>query len=251
MLRGFYSAGTGMLVQRDRMEVVANNLINVDTTGYKSDVLLSSTFRDMILERYHDADAAAGSRRVGTLGTGTHIEEVHTSFLQGGIDDTGRSCDFALDGDGFFTVVTPQGERYTRDGSFSVSDGGYLITAEGYYVQGQMGRIYVGNDSFTTDDQGNIFIDGALADRFRLVFFADIAALRKEGSNLFSNSGTQMQLSQDTKVMQNALETSNVDSAEEITRMLAVSRAYQSNQKVLTMVDECLGKAVNEVGKVG
>ena len=124
MLRCFYTAGTGMLVQRDRMEVLANNLTNVDTTAYKSDLLISSTFKDMMIERLNDPNVVSTTNSVGALGTGTHIEEVYTSFVQGSVEETNRSCDFALEGDGFFVVSTSDGIRYTRDGSFSVNSAG-------------------------------------------------------------------------------------------------------------------------------
>ncbi len=251
MLRCFYTAGTGMLVQRDRMEVLANNLTNVDTTAYKSDSLLSSTFQEMMIERLNDPGVVSTSKIVGALGTGTHIEAVYTSFEQGSSEETSRPCDFALEGDGFFVVSTADGDRYTRDGSFSVSSAGYLVTSEGRYVQGQNGRIYVGGDDFMVDGQGNIYVDGTLTDQFRIVTFEDLSGLRKEGSNLYYHISERAQSSVDTKVVQGALEASNVDIAEDLTRLLSVKNAYQTNQRVLGMVDESLEKAVNEVGRVG
>lgn len=251
MLRCFYTAGTGMLVQRDRMDVLANNLTNVETTGYKSDNLISSTFQDMILTRLNDPGIVSVSTIVGPLGTGTHIEEVSTSFEQGSVEQTGRSCDFALEGEGFFAVDTTDGERYTRDGSFAVTDTGYLVTSEGRYVQGSNGRIYVGSDSFKVDGQGNVYVEGALTDKMKIVTFADLTALRKEGSNLYNAQGQQAQASGDVTVVQGSLEGSNVDTAEELTKLLSVSNAYQINQRVLGLVDGSLEKAVNEVGRVG
>ena len=252
MLRCFYTAGTGMLVQKDRMDVLANNLTNVETTAYKSDSLNASSFKDMMIQRMNDSDASGASRTVGDLGTGSHINEVCTSFEQGGIEDTGRSLDFALEGDGFFVVSTPNGDRYTRDGSFSVSSDGYLITSEGYYVQGENGKISVGGDDFTVDEAGGISVGGKAVDSFRIVEFVDTTWLRKEGSNLFYEaSGTSPQSAADTKVLQGTLEGSNVDIAEDLTRLLSITNAYRTNQRVLGMVDDSLKKTVNEVGKVG
>lgn len=251
MLRCFYTAGTGMLVQRDRMEVLANNLTNVDTAGYKSDSLISSTFQDMMIERLNDPAIVSTSNIVGALGTGTHIEQVYTLFGQGNIEETSRTCDMALEGDGFFTVSTPDGDRYTRDGSFSVSSTGYLVTSEGLYVQGQNGRINVGGDDFRVDEQGNIYVGDTLTDRLSIVSFTDNAGLRKDGSNLYERVSGVMQNAADAKVVQGSLESSNVDTAEELTRMMSMSKSYQINQRVLGMVDESLQKAVNEVGRVG
>ena len=251
MLRCFYTAGTGMLVQRDRMDVLANNLTNVDTTAYKSEGLISSTFADMMIERLNDPDIVSVSKTVGALGAGTHIEEVYTSLEQGNVEETGRSCDFALEGDGFFIVSTPGGDRYTRDGSFSVTNAGYLVNSEGLYVQGQNGRIYVGSDGFTVDEQGNIYVNDALTDRFRIAAFEDSAELRKQGNNLYELAAGQAQAPVNTVVVQSALEGSNVDTAQELTRMMAASNAYTINQRVLGMVDRSLEKTVNEVGRVG
>jgi flagellar basal-body rod protein FlgG len=233
------------------MDVLANNLTNVDTTAYKSDGLISSTFADMMIERLNDPGIVSVTNTVGALGTGTHIEEVYTSFEQGNIENTSRSCDFALEGDGFFVVATPEGDRYTRGGSFSVTGTGYLVNSEGQYLQGQNGRIFVGGDDFKVDEQGNIYVNDTLTDKFRIVEFQDPAALRKQGDNLYYSAGGQAQVSTDTAVVQGALEGSNVDTAEELTRLLAVSNAYTINQRVLGMVDESLSKTVNEVGKVG
>ena len=251
MLRCFYTACTGMLVQRDRMEVLANNLTNVDTTGYKSEGLISSTFEDMMIERMNDPGVVSTSV-VGALGTGTHIEEVYITFKQGSVEGTARSCDFALEGDGFFVISTADGERYTRDGGFSVDSTGYLVTSEGQYVQGQNGRIFVGGDDFSVDEQGNIYVDGTLSDKFQIAMFEDATGLVKDGSNLYEHvSGPGAQPATDTVVVQGALESSNVDTAEELSRLLSVSNAYTINQRVLGMVDGSLEKAVNEVGRVG
>jgi flagellar basal-body rod protein FlgG len=241
-----------MLVQKDRMEVLANNLTNVDTNGYKSDGLISSTFADMMIKRTNDPAMAGTSSNVGALGTGAHIEEVYTTFEQGSVEETSRACDFALEGDGFFVIETPNGDRYTRDGGFSVNSQGYLVTGEGQYVQGHGGRIYVGGDDFVADAQGNIYVNGALSDQFQIAVFEDMTGLRKDGSNLYAHvAGPAAQDATNTAVVQGALEGSNVDTAQELTRLLSVSNAYTINQRVLGMVDGSLEKAVNEVGRVG
>ena len=100
-------------------------------------------------------------------------------------------------------------------------------------------------------NRGNIYLDGALSDQFRIVTFDDLGGLRKEGSSLYYSVSGRARASTDTAVVQGALEASNVDTAEELTRLLSVSNAYQTNQRVLGMVDESLEKAVNEVGRVG
>lgn len=246
MLRGFYTAGTGMLTQRDRMDVITSNLTNADTTAFKSDSLVLGRFQDMIIERFNDP--SGNISEIGSIGGGAHISRVITSFEQGNLEGTGRSCDFALEGSGFFAVSTPNGDRYTRDGNFFVNDAGYLVNSSGYYVQGNNGRINVGSDNFTVDEQGNVYVDDVLTDKLKIVSFVDTSQLRKEGDNLYA--GTNPQTDIDTKVKQGCLEGSNVDVSGELATMLSVSRAYETNQRVLRMIDSTLDKAVNDVGRV-
>ncbi len=143
MIRSLYTAGTNMIVQRKRMDVITNNIANVDTTGFKGDKLLSRSFEDMLLERVGDPAVLNRSYNVGPLNTGVHIDEVITDFTQGTVMETGRPTDVALMTDGFFVINTPAGERYTRDGSFSRNAEGYLVTSDGSNVVGENGNIQI------------------------------------------------------------------------------------------------------------
>lgn len=248
MLRGFYTSVTGMLTERSRMDVITNNLSNADTTAYKTDTLIPGSFMQMVINRMNDSNSPDGVT-IGTLGLGTKVDGVATTYEQGNLDETGRSCDFALSGSGFFEVSTPNGIRYTRDGSFSVTSDGYLVTSEGYYVQGSNGKIYVGNGDFSADEQGNITVNGNITDKLKVVQFSDLTALQKEGNGLYKSSKAP---SADTvtKVQQGYLEASNVDVSDQLADMMSVSSMYQSNQRILKMIDGTLDKAVNDVGKV-
>jgi len=244
MLRSLYIASTGMLAQREKMDIVTNNIINVDTTGYKKDTLLSKSFKDMMIESMNGSD-------IGEQNTGIHVDDVVTSFDQGDLEQTDRLSDLALEGDGFFVVNTSDGIRYTRDGAFAVSSGGYLVNSEGNYVQGTNGNIYVGKGDFAIDEKGNVSVDGKTVNKLQLVTFSDLTGLEKVGSNMFAaGSAGAPQAATNCKVKQGWLESSNVDMAEEMVTMTELNRAYQVNQRVLTMLDQSLGKTVNEVGKV-
>jgi flagellar basal-body rod protein FlgG len=157
----------------------------------------------------------------------------------------------ALEGDGFFVVNTSDGIRYTRDGAFAVTSGGYLVNSEGNYIQGTNGNIYVGGGDFTIDEQGYVSVDGQTVNKLLLVTFDDLTGLEKVGSNMFAqgSAGTPQEAT-DCKVKQGSLESSNVDMSEEMVTMVELNRAYQVNQRVLTMLDQSLSKTVNEVGKV-
>jgi flagellar basal-body rod protein FlgF len=244
MLRSLYIASTGMLAQREKMDIVTNNIVNVDTTGYKKDTLISKSFKDMMIQSMNGTD-------IGNLNTGIHVDDVVTSFDQGVLEQTDRLSDVALEGDGFFVVNTQDGIRYTRDGAFAVTSNGYLVNSEGNYVQGTNGNIYVGSGDFAIDEQGNVSVDGKVVNKLQLVTFANLAGLEKVGSNMFAaGSAGAPQAATDCKVKQGWLESSNVDMAEEMVTMVELNRAYQVNQRVLTMLDQSLSKTVNEVGKV-
>ncbi len=244
MLRSLYIASTGMITQRQKMDVVTNNIINVDTTGYKKDMLISRSFKDLMIERMSNS-------MIGPQNTGVHLDDVITSFDQGDLEPTERLSDVALEGDGFFVVNTANGVRYTRDGAFAVTPEGFLVNSEGNYVQGTNGNIYVGSGAFTIDEQGYVIVNGVTANRLQLVTFGDLTGLEKVGSNLFANaSAGAPQAATECKVKQGYLEGSNVDMAEEMVTMVELNRAYQVNQRVVTMLDQSLGKTVNEVGRL-
>jgi len=251
MIRSLYIASTGMLVQRKKMDVLVNNIVNGETTGYKSGKLLSRSFQEMMIQRINDPAVLNYSNEIGPLGTGIHIDEIITDFEQGPLEETGRAADLAISGDGFFVVATPAGNRYTRDGSFAVSSDGYLVNSDGWPVMGENGRIYVGRGEFSVDAKGNVAVDGQPAGRLQLVTFADPASLRKDGNNLYVNyGGSAVVAAGNAAVSQGFLESSNVDLSESMVDMIEISRTYETNQRIVKMLDESLGKAVNEVGRV-
>lgn len=251
MIRSFYVAGTAMATQSDRMDVLTNNITNVDTTGYKSDKLLSRSFSDVLIERLNDPYIISATNQIGYENDGIHIDEIVTDFSQGGFEETARLSDLGLEGTGFFVVETPDGDMYTRDGNFFVDANGDLVTSDGYYVQGENGHIHVGTSDFSVDGQGNVTVDGETVNTISLVTFDDLTGLRKQGDNLYTNYTNQaVRTATDVEVKQGYLETSNVDTATEMVRMMELTRSFSFNQRVLSMVDQTLDKTVNEVGRV-
>jgi flagellar basal-body rod protein FlgF len=251
MLRSLYLAGTGMMVQRKKMDVLTNNIANAETSGYKSDRLISRSFKDMMIERTGDPYIVRIMSEIGPQNTGVHVDEIYTDFTGGNMEETDLSTDLALQGNGYFVISTPAGECYTRDGSFTVSTEGYLMTADGNPVMGTNGRINVGTGNFAVDSQGNVTVNGTAVGQLRLVSFADQAGLRKIGNNLFINFTNQaVQPATGCTVKQGSLETSNVDIVREMVDMMQISSTYETNQRMVKMIDESLGKAVNDVGRV-
>jgi len=250
MDRGLYIAGTGMLLQRRLMENITNNISNADTTGYKKEHLVSHSFDDVMIERIKDTNVVGWTRYVGPLNFGTQVDQLYINFEQGSFEGTERNTDLALVGDVFFVVQTQDGERYTRSGAFYIDDQGYLVDGEGNFLLGENGPIYVGGMNFTVDEQGAVFVDYEYTDRIRVVSFEDNGALRKQGSNLYFSLEDPMAEARPHRIEQGFLEISNVEIAREMVDMLTVYRTYETNQRMLSMIDETIGKAVNEIGRL-
>jgi len=256
MVKGLYTAYTGMVQQQKRMDVISNNLANSDTNGYKKEGATSVSFADVYAAKIKDDSEFFINRRIGTMNMGAKIGETYTNFAQGPIEVTDNTYDFALDGQGFFAVsyTNKQGEtstKYTRDGSFTLTRDGYLVTDDGDFVLGENGPIQLDiNTEAKVDSLGNIYQNGQRVAAFALVDLDDYNYLSHYGENFFDvvEGGTMRQA--DCKVVQGVLEASNINVVEEMVSMIAVQRNYESNQKAIQAIDETLDKAVNQIGLV-
>lgn len=252
MIRGLYLAGTGMLYQRNNMDVITNNLANVDTGGFRQEQMLSRSFSDMMLERKNDPAVVRASREVGPLNTGIHIDEILTSFSQGPVEQTGLNTDMAIQGDGFFVVDTPEGERYTRAGNFTLTNEGILVDSEGNHVQGEGGEIRLESDRFLVKENGTIYNEdtGAEVGRLRIVEFEEPDNLRQEaGTRFYEYQDAGLKDAEKSEVLQGYIEGSNVSTVDEMVDMLVASRAYESAQRAVGMIDETLDSAVNSIAR--
>ena len=175
-----------MIQQSRRLDTIANNLANINTNGYKRDKAIDRSFEDELLLRT-GGGVGSSTRHIGDINHGVYMDEVVTSFEQGSINQTENSTDLALLGEGFFTILTDSGARYTRDGSFTIDNSGRLTIIEGWPVLGEQGEIYLEDDNFIVDRFGNVFQDGAHVDTLLIVDFDDKYALRKSGDNYFMN----------------------------------------------------------------
>ncbi|ADG83714.1 flagellar basal-body rod protein FlgF [Thermincola potens] len=249
MIRGLYTSAAGMLAESARNDVAANNLANVNTTGYKKDAAVFKSFPEMLIQRMEKPDNPAQLKpeKVGWLGTGVIVDEVITIHTQGQLKETTNPLDMAISGDGYFVIQTPAGERYTRNGAFTLDSEGYLVTSEGNYVLGQRGRIRIGNNDIVVDKQGNISANGQVIDTLRIVSFNDPNRLVKQGDSLFA--GGQPVAGFNGQIMQKALETSNVNPVQEMVDLITIMRAYEANQKMIQAHDQTLGQAINDVAR--
>lgn len=224
-----------------QMDVVANNLANVNTTGFKAEQLL---FEEYVEPVARDQDFPWVDQPLAYTQDWATVHD----FSGGAVVQTGNPLDVALQGEGFLTVETPAGERWTRTGALQIDADGFLVTTEGHRILGEGGAIQFDDDDsdITIAADGAISTNDGIKGRLRLVEFSNPQELAREGSNLFSggiptDGGT-------TRVLQGALEKSNVSGVSEMTEMIRVSRAYQSLASLMQKQDEMRRTAVQRLG---
>lgn len=282
MVRGVYTGASGMIAQQERLDVVANNLANVDKPGFKRDTATFKAFPEMMAARTEDDGVVIfplGSTDirpyVGRMGTGVEVNEVFTEWEQGSLRETGNQLDIALSDKGFFTIETPNGERYTRNGSFLIDKDNYLVTKHGYKVMGENGYIQIKTNNYVIDEEGRVSVnkryqnnddfvqmtqnewkDEEILDTLKIVRFENERYLKKEGESFWvdtqiSGPAYIAQKGVDRpKVLSRFLEMSNVNPINEMVRMIEVQRAYELNSKSIATHDTLIGRVVNEVGRV-
>lgn len=264
MVKGLYTAYTGMLNEQNRLDILSNNLANADTNGYKKEGTTSQTFADELAIKIKDTSYYSMPQGLGTMSMGVHIGETYTDYSQGNFSVTENATDFALDGDGFFAIAYTDkagntSVKYTRDGAFVVNTAGYLVTKDGDFVLNQNGalngdpaqRIQLDpNAEITVDEDGNIYQNNVQVATLGVVDFEDYNYLAKYGENMYDLVDGGVRVASDAAVNQGCIEASNINIVSEMVDMITITRAYQAGQKVINAIDETLDKAVNQVGKV-
>lgn len=253
MLRGLYTAYTGMLNEQYRMDIMSNSLANADTTGFKKEGSTSQAYSEVMAVKIKDVSENPNTpKRLGNMSLGVKIGETYTDFSQGSFRDTGNTFDIAIAGDGFFNIefTNKAGEtstKYTRDGGFTLTKDGYLVTKDGDYVLGQNGRIQLSTTAGDTviDRSGNIYQDGSLVATLKLTEFEDTNYLTHYGETMWdAKEGAVSQDSVDSQVHQGYLEMSNTNVVKEMVNMITISRQYEANQKMITTFDDSLEKSM-------
>ncbi|MCM1257560.1 MAG: flagellar basal-body rod protein FlgF [Roseburia sp.] len=265
MVKGLYTAYTGMVEEQRRMDVMTNNLANASTTGYKKEGTVNQAFEDQLAIRIKDSSEVLYRKRLGIVNLGDKVGETYRDFSQGSFNVTDNPLDLALDGQGFFAIefTNKQGQtsvKYTRDGAFTMDREGYLRTKDGDYLLnangarngagGQANRVRIDpNQDVRIEPNGIIYQNDAQVGQIGLVDFQDYNYLHKYGENLFDlvNGGTA--IASDARIEQGCLEMSNVNIVSEMVEMITITRAYEANQKIIQTVDGTIDKAVNDVGK--
>ena len=221
MLRGLYTSAASMLGQLDRQDAIANNLANVNTPGYKRQTVSFSGFNAELQNALRTQNVMPPSVMP--------LPQLSVDARQGGLQDTGSRTNFALVGPGRFAIQTPQGERLVRAGDFQLDAKGQLVNSEGFPVLGERGPITVSGD-WSVDTEGNVTSAGAVVDKLKIV-------------------GGSADPKKPTQVVQGSLESSNVNTVEEMVSMITALRTYEANQKTIQSLDGTLDKLINQMGK--
>ena len=256
MIRSLWISKTGLDAQQTQMDVIANNLANVSTTGFKRS---RAVFEDLLYQNIRQPGAQSSQQtQLPTglqLGTGVRPVATERIFTQGNLQQTGNDKDVAIQGAGFFQVLLPDGSTaYTRDGSFQINDQSQLVTSSGFPVQpaitlpADITSMSVGRDgtvSITQAGSANTVQVGTI----QLATFINPAGLLSKGENLFAETAASGNANTNTPgtngaglLTQGYVETSNVNVVEELVNMIQTQRAYEINSKAITTSDQMLQK---------
>lgn len=243
-MTGIQSLVSNMQAQWQRHDVLANNLANLSTPGFKKDDLA-------VIPGAPNAMApGAMGRNILPLGDLAMVQ--WTDYSQGPLQETGRRLDVALNGPGFFVVQTPAGPRYTRAGALSVTREGTLVTATGFQVLGERGPITIRSDRVAITGRGEVTEDGRPIDTLRVVDFPKPYRLLKEGNGLFApaDAAVSPQPAREYEVVAGSLEGSNVNSVETMVNMIELLRKYEAAQRAIQAVEEANRQATQDIGRV-
>lgn len=258
MLKGLYTAWSGMLNEQNRMDVMTNNLANASTTGYKKEGTTSQSFDTVLAYRIKDLSTGVNAvTHIGANSPGVKIGENYVDYTQGSFKSTGNTFDLAIGGEGFFAIefTGKNGEtsvKYTRDGNFTLNVEGYLVTQDGDYVldvNNQKILLDTHADATVTED-GTIWQNDRVITQIKLTDFEDYDYLQRYGENYFEAIEGATPINAKATINSGYLEQSNISVVTEMVNMITISRAYETNQKVVQTYDHILDTTVNQIGRV-
>lgn len=259
MIRSLFSAATGMSAQQTNIDVIANNLANVNTTGFKKSV---ADFQDLLYEVVVEPGSATSSSTTAPagiqIGLGVKTASVKKVFSQGDLQSTSNPLDIAIEGEGFYQIQRPDGTTaYTRAGSFQLDDTGQLVTPDGFVLQPAIAipsdslSITVGQDGTISVKQPGTATPNEVG-QIQIVRFPNPAGLRAVGRNLLEETGSSGTPTTGNpgengfgRLSQGFLESSNVSVVEEVVRMILAQRGYEANSKSIQAAEEMLSGAIN------
>ncbi len=258
MLKGLYTAYTGMINEQNRMDTMTNNLANASTVGYKKEGATSQSFGDILTVKIKDSSVGDRiAQPIGKKNPGVKIGENYVDYTQGSFRGTGNTYDLAIAGKGFFNIefTNKAGEvstKYTRAGQFTLNKEGYLVTQEGDYVldvNDRHIRLNTATDASILTD-GTIQQDGRVAAKIKVTDFENYDYLEKYGETYYDAIDGAEEIPAEMQIRSGYLEMSNVSVVSEMVNLISITRAYESNQKILQTYDSSLEIAVNQLGKI-
>jgi len=244
MIQGLYTASQGMTALAQKQDQIANNMANINTTGFKQSGLFTVAYQNHLK---NDNDQVFANREF-------KVDEVYIDHTEGSMRSTGNDLDISIKGSGFFKVMTDDGVRYTRNGNFSLNNEGLIVAGDGSKLMGTEGYIRVEpNMKVTISSSGEVIQNGESKGVIKIVDFEKPYELKRHGNSYFTPldivEAVELE-SQGFVLNQGFLESSNVDLIRNMVQMISTYRNYEADQKALHSQDETLQKAVNEVGKI-
>lgn len=248
MIQGLYTAASGMIAVEGRQDIIANNIANTGTPGFKRQEAVQlgfyQVFEDSLRNpEYFNRDSAPAG--------GVKLVESFPQMSSGALSTTGNPLHVGLSGPGFFVIDTPAGERFTRAGDFSINAEGQLSTRDGAALQSVAGPpIDVRGGTVVIGREGNVTVDGVPAGQLRIVEFENPTRLERDGnSNFRANEAvrSRMTAAENTSVEQSQLELSNVNVTLEMGKMMLGLRAYEANQRVIQTIDSSIGRMIDQI----
>jgi len=254
MYNGFYTAASGMLMQQRTLNAIANNLVNQDTPGYKAERVISTTFEQEMLTRLEKGNTA----RIGAGSPIRILSEVASDYEAGIIVESDSPFDIAISGEGFFCIQGQDNIYYTRNGSFSADEEGYLVLEGIGRVLGQNGPIYVGGSEFTISPDGTVTLPNQFATDSMLIFIPEqYILLQKEANGLYTYTaeggvpgGAYFPLPEGTMLLQYAVEKSNVEFNRELSLLMEAQRNFQACSQILKGLDQINQKAATQIASL-
>lgn len=260
MQNAMYSALFGALSNEHRVNSIANNLANVNTTGYKRDLL---AFKDTMLLYAHDhiMEPVASIRDKKFFPDPQHLSRTRiatsvTDFQQGGMKVTSAPLDLAISGEGFFKIDSPDGEFYTRNGHFTVNEEGAIVNERGWPVLSEGGAVMIppGTKDIVVAEDGRVFANGEEVGQIGVMTVDNLANLEKQGYNMFRvRPGTEVEETPvdpaRSWIAQGFLESANVDAVYEMVNMIEAQRQYEAYQKIMQTSDSIDREAISKVGR--
>ena len=262
-MKGLWVPVSGAIAQQRNVETIANNVANANTPGFKKDRLV---FREYLsaYEKGTDIDLPNKEwapedfyRTYGAEKAQVRVDRSYTQHNQGSLIPTRNPLDMAINGQGLFEILTPNGIRYTRRGTFTLNEKGELVTHEGYHIlsKGQNDPkeriILIPKGNFSVTREGEIFVDGRPIAPLGITEFKNLHHLVKEGSGFFINNDSNNIITGETKsaIHQGFIEQSNVSAVEEMSDLIKAHRQFEGLQRVIKAYDEMAGKAANEISR--